>query len=453
MDELADLAGLGGRVKERRVASGLSQAALADNVNISASYISLIESGRRGTNAKLLAELADELHTTVAFLRFGARGAADDQIQLAVDFSLLELNAGDAGSARARLEVLDFDAASPSVRARGLTVLARAHEISGDLEPAIEILEGLVVEALAREHLIDAATAATALTGCLILAGDLRRADNVGERVLVTMEDAALAGTDEHLRLGATLLWASIEAGDLVTASRRATQLIRQGEALGTPRGRGSVYWNAALLAEERRNFALAKRYTERALALLGEYDSGRDLPRLRLHYAHLLSVSTPPAPEAALEQLDRAGLAIQLGGSTFDLATLHLERARALLALGLPQTASELATKALEILDEPSRLEASEAQLVLGDALQSLGDTDAALTAYRVAAERLAAMSATRRAATAWRKLAERYRALGHLHLALDAYSRGMDEAGVPAPTVPANTEVARTDPADVSR
>lgn len=441
-------AGIGSRVKAARLALGFSQTALASQANMSPSYLSLIESGRRIPSRQTFEVLAAVLSTSAAYLEVGWK-ATDDEVQLAIDFALLDLTQGDAAGALSRLSALDLEPASPTMRAQALTALARAHELCGDLDRAIEILDQVLTEAREREDRFDAAAAAMALMTCSIESGDLIRAGEVGEAELAHLEAAGLTGTDEHLRLGSALLWAYTERGDLASATNRAARLLEQAESQGTPRGRGSVYWNAALLAEERRDFALAKRYTERALALLGEYDSARDIPRLRLQYAHLLLVSTPAAPLDAIKQLDRALPGITVAGSPVELAALETEHARAALLTGDVHAARDLATRALGRLGDQPRLESSEAELVLGDALQALGEPARAMEAYRCAAERLGMMSATRRAAGAWRKLADRYRAAGELELAVEAFARGMAEAGFPSAPLPSALELALTIPA----
>lgn len=437
MNHLPDPASVGRRIRDARKAAGLSQLKLGEAANLSPSYISLIESGRRAPSRQALDAIAPLLGTDVLHLAEGWEGI-DSAVRLAIDFAKLDLAAGDAVAARDRLIAIDLDAAGRATRAQGLTVLAEAYEVCGELERAIEILEAVLEDAHAREDHFDAAAAAMALVTSCIESGDLIRAGEVGLSELSNLEAADLAGTDEHLRLGAALLWAYTERGDLAAATARAARLVAQAEELGTPRGRGSVYWNAALLAEQRLDYALAKRYTERALALLGEYDSVRDLPRLRLHYAHLLLVSSPAMPDDALEQLDRAQPALTAAGSPLEVATLETERARAHLLSGDAHAARGLAAQALDRLGNQPRLEASEAQLVLGDAHQALGEPEEAMAAYRWAAERLGMMSASRRAAGAWRKLADRYRAAGELELALDAFERGMSEAGFPAAPLP---------------
>ncbi len=69
---------VGYRLREGRRQSGITQAALAARVGISASYLNLIEHGKRDVAGALLRRLADELGLNVAELtgaEFGAPGA------------------------------------------------------------------------------------------------------------------------------------------------------------------------------------------------------------------------------------------------------------------------------------------------------------------------------------------------------------------------------------------
>ena len=261
--------------------------------------------------------------------------------------------------------------------------------------------------------------------------GDLHRSVEVGEAALEDLVKQDLEGTDEHLRLGSTVLWCYVERGDVLFATHRAAELIQLAEALGSPRGRGSVYWNAALVAEERRDYVLAQQYTERALALLSEGEPDRDLPRLRLNYAWLLLRSDPPEPAVALEHIRSAARDLEVLGSTVELAAMDVETARAHLLLGAPELAEERARHGIERLGSSPRLESAVAHLTLGDVLHALDRSDEAAAAYQWAADVLGMMSASRQAAAAWRDLGDRYRAHGEAEAAVEAYDRALAEAG----------------------
>jgi ATP/maltotriose-dependent transcriptional regulator MalT len=345
---------------------------------------------------------------------------------------------GEASSARDRILALDLEPVTRQVRVEALLALAQAHEMLGDLESAVGVLEPLLTQARAEQHHLDAAAAATALVASYVESGDLGRAIEVGDRQLAELEEAGLTGTDEHLRLGSTTLWAYVERGDLLYATHRAAELIRQAESLGTPRGRGSVYWNAALVAEQRHDYALAKRYTERALALLGEGEVSRDIPRLRLNYAWLLLRSDPAEPATALEQLDRAAPELQVSGSEVEMARLDVERSRAHLMQGDPVSAEGYGRAALERLGDQPRLDGAAAQLAIGDALHARGEVEAASRAYRWAADMLGMMSASRQSAAVWRELGDRFLGHGDVTGAAQAFDRALREAGF-RPAVPA--------------
>jgi tetratricopeptide (TPR) repeat protein len=424
---------MGDRVRQARVAAQISQTALAGD-KLSPSYVSLIESGRREPTDAALAVLAERLGLTVEYLKFGDEGPAEAQARLALDYAQLDLVSGEFGSAVERLRGLDLSVVTRPVRIKALLALANAHEKLGDLEQSVTILEPLVKDLRESGDTLDLATAATALAGDYIESGDLARAGEIGDAAMSDLEDAGLVGTDEHLRLGSTLIWVNVARGDLLYATQRAAELIREADRLGTPRGRGSVYWNAAVVAEQRRDYTLAKRYTERALALLDDGEISRDLPRLRGNFAYLLLCGDPAEPALALEQLDLAEPELKLLGSEVDLAEVDINRSRAHLLLGDAALAVAHARAALDRLAGQTRLENADAQVSLGDALHALGDTDSAARAYSWAAEMLSMMTASRQSAAVWRDLGDRFQGNGEVARAAAAYDRALREAGYPA-------------------
>jgi tetratricopeptide (TPR) repeat protein len=425
------------RVRQGRIDAGLSQTALAGDA-FSPSYISLIEAGRREPTDAALAVLAARMGSTVEFLKYGADGPNEARTRLEVDFAKLALTTGEAATARERIACLDLDRVTKALRVEALLTLARAHESLGDLEAAVDILEPLLADAQARGHQLDAAGVATALVASYLEAGDLHRSVEVGERVLTDLERAGLSGTDEHLRLASTVLWAYVERGDLLYATHRASELVRQADEMGSPRGRGSVYWNAGLVAEQRRDYELAQRYTERALALLEQGEVGRDVPRLRLNYAWLLLRSEPAEPIEALHQLDLAVPDLVASGSEVELARVDVERSRAHLGLGEIDDAEGCARAAITRLGNQPRLEKAVAHLALGDALQLRGDVSASAAAYKWAADMLGMMSASRQSAEGWRELGDRLLGNDDVAGAAQAFDRALREAGF-RPSAPA--------------
>ena len=93
-------------------------------------------------------------------------------------------------------------------------------------------------------------------------------------------------------------------------------------------------------------------RLTDRAVALLGEQEESRDLPRLRMHYAWVLLNQASPArrrgPRPARPSRRGPGTRRRPGSTSAPAATL---RGRAYLLLGRVDDAAEQAAAALQLL------------------------------------------------------------------------------------------------------
>ncbi|GEN78536.1 helix-turn-helix transcriptional regulator [Actinotalea fermentans] len=437
MTELAD------RIRAERARAGLSQTALAGD-DLSPNYVSLIESGRRMPTDGTLAVLAERLGTTVDFLKYGDAAPSEERARLEISFARLALTNGEAEQAKERLEALDLSSISPRYHSEVLRVLAQAHDQLGQLDEAVSLLEPLLAEARAHGRATEAAVLAMQLTVAYHDAGDLNRSIELGEQVLAEVEALGIAGTDEHLRLGSTILWSYYERGDLLFATHRAAELIRLAEEKGTRRGRGSIYWNASLVAEGRGDLGEACRLAERALAYLAEGSASLDVPRLRLHYAWLLLRSEPAEPRLALAQLEPATRELELIGSEIDLARCEFEAGRAHLLLGDVAEAETMARAGLARLTVgDTNLDLCNGRMLLGDIHAARGEVREATECYRWAADMFGMMSAGREAATVWRSLGDRMMANGDAEGAAKAYEAALREAGIRPTALPATLSV----------
>ena len=59
--ELNELSNIGSKIRKERRSKGLSQSELSKNLGISASYLNLLESGRRTITVPLLIKIGNEL--------------------------------------------------------------------------------------------------------------------------------------------------------------------------------------------------------------------------------------------------------------------------------------------------------------------------------------------------------------------------------------------------------
>ncbi|NUR83775.1 MAG: helix-turn-helix transcriptional regulator, partial [Nonomuraea sp.] len=251
----SDLVGL--RIKTVRRQRGLSQAQLA-HPELSDSYVSLIESGKRTPTPAVLELLAQKLDCSLSYLINGVTAEQMEDIELALGYARLALENGEVAEARTR-----FTELLANNNLTGLTALrqdtefglALATQAAGDLDGAIAILLRLREEELSAERRIEVAIN---LCRSYRESERLTEAVEVGERIL----NAATrpAWNDLLVELGGSLLAAYMERGDLLRARQFAAELLNAADALGTPRSIVAANWMAS-------NTAAATGHTEEALS------------------------------------------------------------------------------------------------------------------------------------------------------------------------------------------
>ncbi|TNY35803.1 helix-turn-helix domain-containing protein [Thermomonospora catenispora] len=402
---------LGQRIRALRIRQGVSQAQLAFP-ELSDSYISLIESDKRVPAPSVIELLAAKLNCSATYLISGVSEEVVDDLRVTLDYAEIALQNGAAAEARARFaDVLaSTDAvALPELLAQARWGHALALEAAGELEDAIEELRRLTQETSAEADLEQWARVHVALSRCLRERGDISASVEVAEEALRKLLASGAEATDGAVHLGASLLAAYIERGDLVRARQLAEQLIERAERIGSPKARMAAYWEAAYVAEVRGDYEEGMALAERALPLLGALDDARSLSRLRIVYAGLLLRARPDQAERARELLvrTREGINSSAAGE-IDVALCLIELARAETALGRPAEAVDLAHEALDLLGDAPRRASAMALTVLGEAYVRLGRTEDAIEVLTRAAACMEEMESTREAAQAWFDLAE---------------------------------------------
>ena len=269
---------IGSRIRDLRVAKGLTQMAIA-GPGISAGYVSLVESGKRTPSADMVARFAERLGVPVAELDV-------DSVELHRPERRTrrgQLRATGAGQRQPRRGAALHRRVVPRPRwtaRRPATPSWCSHRASSSSvtwtarwRPSSCCWRAAASE----EAWLTLCVAATTLTVMYLEFGDVSRAVDTASAALDDVEACGLGGTDEHLRLGATLVAAPFERGDLLYATHRIERLIRVADRVGSARARGSIYWNAATVAHGRGRIDDSIRLTDRAIALLGEQ---QDEPR-----------------------------------------------------------------------------------------------------------------------------------------------------------------------------
>ncbi|MFP5347713.1 MAG: tetratricopeptide repeat protein [Actinomycetes bacterium] len=423
---------LGQRLRRLRLEAGLSQTQLAGE-NLSPSYVSLIESGRRRPTHEVAAILAERLGCSVTMILEGREPASTQAATLALNLASLSLNDGRAGDAQAQFRALLEDESVPQeIRDDARLGVARSLERLGNLDEAIAELTPLYERAVTGETGIPITSLGIMMCGYSVDAGDLHRAVDIGEQAMRIAEDRGLVGTEDHLRLAATLMAAYHDRGDLTHAAAFAERWLPVAERVGSRAGQGSIYWNAAIVADARGDVEQAARYSSRALGHLSEGDDTRDLSRLRVACAWLWLRLDEPLVHRAIDELERARPDLERWGSGLDLAYWCTARAQAEVLRGDGGAAVRYAREALEHLAPQPGIETCQALIVLGDALRAAGDTEESLSTYHQAASLLLSLPARRDSADCWRALGDRLLRDGDAADAAAAYRRALDHSGV---------------------
>ncbi|GAA3553920.1 hypothetical protein GCM10022419_037860 [Nonomuraea rosea] len=424
----SDLVGL--RIKTVRRQRGLSQAQLA-HPELSDSYVSLIESGKRTPTPAVLELLAQKLDCSLSYLINGVTAEQMEDIELALGYARLALENGEVNEARTRFAEL-----LANNNLTGLTTLrqdteyglALAAEACGNLDEAISILLKLHGEEPASERRIEIAMA---LCRAYLSGERLSEAVEVGERMLIG--NGRLPWTDHLIELAATLLSAYLERGDLLRARQFAAELLNAADALGTPRSIVAANWMATNVASFTGHEQEALSFAERAMAVQLENGNPRGIARMRLA---LLGQRLRARPAEAVAIRDGLRAAVvefeQTSTSNIDRARVHVELARAEFMTGNFDEAVEHATIGRSLLPEFGHVLGAEANLLLGRVYGAVGRSTEAAGHGASVRDWLTPLPDSRRSASTWYATAETIEQLGDLDGAVEAYQRAVACAGL---------------------
>jgi tetratricopeptide (TPR) repeat protein len=426
---------LGERIRNLRLRKNMSQAQLAWP-ELSDSYVSLIESGKRTPAPSMVVLLARKLECSAAYLTTGVTDEALTELQEKLRYGHIALQNGAADEARVCFAgVLSTSALAdlPALAHEARWGHALALEATGALDEAIAEL-GQAAQLISPQTDADRwAELHTSLSRCLRERGDLAASIDVGEETLARLTETGGPWTVAMVMLGATVLGSYYVRGDLAYANQFAQTLIGRAEEIGSPKALMAAYWNAAFVAEDRGEFEIALKLAERAIALLGEENDPRNLSRLRAAYAHFLLTAHPEQAEQALKELHKAERELEASAaSTADVAWCYTVQAQAEITLGRPVEAAMIAQRATGLLQGTAGSTTTLAYTVLGAAYARLGRREDAVTALTTAVEYCEGMKAHRRAARAWFDLAELLGAAGEADGQKDAFHRALSCMGL---------------------
>jgi tetratricopeptide (TPR) repeat protein len=396
---------VGERLKQARVAAGLSQRQLAFP-GCSPAYISRIEAGDRIPSLQLLRELGRRLGVSEDYLATG------EELQ-AQHFALLEAEIALRLDDVERAHDLYSEAigSATTARERSLSEEGLGHLAfrRGDLREAIRLFEQALVSSGDKEW--DRPALSESLGRAYASLGELDPCVAIFERCLKAFK--RVGNHVESVRFSCLLGYALSENGEFARAEEIVSNALAAGGDSLDPYTRARVYWSQAKLRGDQGDTEGGSRYAYRALAALQLTED--------LHYtalAHRLVARSELErgnPQEALEHLREGRPIIERTGSPIDRADFLIEQARAYAQLGQREQAEELAAQITGLLanvqakDMIGRINA-----VLGDIALDVGDRKEALACYMKAAENLEAGAPDRDLVGVYAKLADLFESEG---------------------------------------
>ncbi|MCX4748322.1 helix-turn-helix domain-containing protein [Kitasatospora sp. NBC_01287] len=425
--------GVGQRLRELRQKRGLNQQDLA-SADISVSYVSLIETGKRAPSETVLKALAARVGCTVDYLKTGRDDARVKELELKVAFGDMAMRNGSNGEA-----LQSYSEALANAPLLGEQMVRRARlgqalafEKLGRLEAAIQLFSTLHEDPAVVAGSVEWAQVAVALCRAYREAGDQVMSVEVGERALRTLDQLGLDVTDDHIQIGATLISCYYNRGDLTQAQLLVNRLTALAEQNGSRVARGAVYWTAALVANSSGRVEESLALTERALALMAETDNARHVSLLKINCADYLLDTESEDLDRAQQLLDEAQEAMLEVGTAAEQARLETAWARLALRQGAPEAAADRASRALGLLRNEARFESAFTRVVLAQAQFERGEAREGAETLRAVERQLGTIPANRNTAMVWRLVGDLWQAHGFTAEALTTYQRALSGVGL---------------------
>ena len=391
---------LGERVRQLRVAAGLTQTDLAGD-RFSKEYVSQIERGKTRPTRETIEWLAVKLGADPGFLERGV--SADERRRVE---TLLARAEALAESHRYEEAIAEYENSKTAVLATGVTELEVRH-LSGEawarmessqIKQAIELLNRARMLAEAPEFSdVDRADILFRLGVCRYQLSSIATAVNLLNESLTLAESSELPCD----RLRADVLgWRSRcyrRQRDLEAAREDVERALELAQAVDDPRKTADTYFQASLVSDRMGHWVQARNYAERAKAYYEQVNDERNVGRLLNNLGGLNFQLGKP--EQAVEDLKNAYRVLLDKGSEAEAANVVASLAHVHLHTGEAQAAEQEARHALSLMEGHDEFlyNVAPTQLVLGRALMERGLLDEAeeyLRASDASSEQLESIS-----------------------------------------------------------
>ena len=395
--------GLGTRLRQLRVAAGLTQSDLAGD-RFSKEYVSQIERGKTRPTPQTLGWIAERLGVDASYLETGQTWEEYAEVEAAVVRAEAAVEGQHFDDA---IEVLEGISHSPEARElefRALLAESWARMSKGELRPAMDLLTR------AREVSEDVGFSDVERAEVLYRMGVCRyklTSVNTAQNLLSEALDLADRSQLPCDRLRSHILeWrsrCSRRQRDFAAAREDIERALELADRLDDTLTVAHVTFQASIVAERDGHWVRARALAERAKELYEAHGDRKNVGRLLNNLGGLNYLLGKP--EDAVDYLKRAfSVALEVGSEP-DAAQAVSSLAQVHLGAGEWTLAEEQARHAIELLDgRPDFLdEAGNALIVLGRSLMEQDRLDEAGHAFAEAELNLSQLSSASHRAVAW--------------------------------------------------
>jgi transcriptional regulator with XRE-family HTH domain/Tfp pilus assembly protein PilF len=397
---------LGERLRQLRVAAGLTQSELAGD-RFSKEYVSQIERGKTRPTAGTVEWLARRLGVDVGFLSNGVSTEQRHRVEAGLARAEALVDAGQFEEALAAYAEL-----GPAVAGTG------AEEL--EVRAACGEWRGLISTGQVRESLDRLGRARAITEGAAF--SDVDRAEVLwrmgASRYLLSSTTSALALLNQALELAersgypCDLVKANIlhyrsrcyrRQRDYEAAREDVELALELAQSVQEPRTLGHIYFQASMLAERSGHWVLARSYAEKAKACYEEIADQLNVGKLLNNLGGLnFMLGHPEEAKGFLKSAFATALDV---GNDADAAEAVSSLAQVHLRTGEPELAEQQARQALKLFaGHADQLDGiGGAQVVLGRALLEQGRLNEAGAAFGAAEAAYDQLSSASHRAAAW--------------------------------------------------
>jgi tetratricopeptide (TPR) repeat protein len=422
---------LGQRVRQARVARGLTQSELADS-RFSKQYVSQIERDQLRPTEATLKWIADRLEVDPQFLATGVDGRELERVESIIARGEAALEAHDYAEAITLLagvtESVPMEAA-PDLELRGLLAESWARMYIGEMRAALPLLTR--ARELAEDSVfsdVDRAEVLFRLGCCRYRLASVSTALALFTEALDLAERSGIPCDRLRSRIFGWRSRCYRRQRDWEAAREDVERALELAEALDDRRATADAYFLGALVSERRGQWVAARSYAERAKVLYEEIDDRANTGKLLTTLGGLTFLLGKPDESIPLFKQAFA-VALEVG-SDADAAQAVSSLAQVHLRTGQLELAEQQAGHALELLADRVDFidEIGNAQLVLGRSLLEQGRLEEAEEKFRAAEESFEQLSSASHKAAAWTARAELAVRRGEKENAIQLYQQAVE-------------------------